>query len=100
MKSLWKVPKGLYRYNSSGQRLWVPHAGCVKGFQSLPSTTAEVRKQLSVIEKISPQNFWDTEHYMSVRNGLYHLPTKPLTEFHYSLLMAGWTEMPSLARKR
>jgi len=30
---------------------------------------------------------------------LYHLLTKPLAELHHPLLMTGWTEMATLARK-
>jgi hypothetical protein len=33
-------------------------------------------------------------------NRLDQFLAKPFSKFHYSLLVAGWTEIPPLARKR
>jgi hypothetical protein len=43
--------------------------------------------------------FRNTEHHMPVGNSLDHLPAEPLAEFHNPPLMAGWTKMPSFARR-
>ncbi len=90
VKSAWKVPERLSGDNRTGHSLLITNAGCVKGFQALPSTTTEVAKQAAVVKKIPPQNFGDAQYRMPVRNRLYHLLTKPFAEFHHPLLMAGW----------
>ena len=52
MKSSWKIPERLYIDNRTWHRLWASHSGCVKGPQSLPPTTTEIRKQLAAAKKI------------------------------------------------
>lgn len=71
----------------------------VDSFQRFSPETAQFRKQLTVIQKIAYYNFRNVEHYMPVGNILDDLPAEPLVEFHNPLLMAGWTKIPSLARK-
>ena len=101
VKSEWKIPERLYGDNSTGYRLLVPDAGCVKGFQRLPAIPPgrEGQKAGCVLKKIPPQDFGDAQYRMPVRNRLYHLLTKPLAELYHPLLVTGWTEMATLARK-
>jgi len=61
-------------------------------FQRPPDTATEFKKEPSIVEKISPQNFWDTEHERSVGNGLDNILAKPFPEFHHPLLMTGWAK--------
>ena len=37
---------------------------------------------------------------MAMRNGLEDFLAEPFPEFHHTFLMTGWTEIPSLTRKR
>ena len=64
--------------------------------QGLPGATAEVGKELSVIEKISAKDFGYAENEMAVGNCLEDLLTEPFPEFHYSFLMTRWTEVAAL----
>jgi len=93
-----KVPESLNSNNCTRNSFLIPHAGCVKGFQALPSTTTQVGKQAAVVKKIPPQNFGDAQYRMSVRNRFDDLMTQPFTEFHHPFLMTGWTEMATFAR--
>jgi len=68
-------------------------------FQGLPGATGKFRKLLSVVEKITAQDFGYTEDKMTMWNLLEDFFTKPFTKFHDTLLMTGWTEMSSFARK-
>ena len=64
-----------------------------KFLQGLPGTTAEVGKELAVVEKITAQNFGYAEDEMTVWNGLEDFFTQPLAKFHDTLLVTRWTEM-------
>ncbi len=97
VKSQWKIPERLYGDDSPGHGLRVPHTGRVKGFQSLPSTTAQTGKELAIIKEISAENFRDAESEVSMGNGLQNLFTQIFPEFNYTLLMALWAEMSSFA---
>jgi len=87
VKSQWKIPERLYGDDSPGHGLRVPHTGRVKGFQILPSTTAQTGKELAIIKEISAENFRDAESEMAMRNGFQDFFTEPLAEFNHPLLM-------------
>jgi len=70
-----------------------------KFLQGFPGAPAEFRKQLSVVEKITAKDFGYAEDKMTMWNFFEDFFTKPFTKFHNTLLVTGWTEMPSFARK-
>ena len=89
VKSEWKIPERLYGDNSTGYRLLVPDAGCVKGFQRLPAIPPgrEGQKAGCGRKENTAQDFGDAQYRMPVRNRLYHLLTKLLAELYHPLLV-------------
>ena len=84
-----KIPEGLDC--NDGPRIY-PLSG--KGvFEELlkasPDAATQVRQKSAVIQEISPEDLWHAEGEVAVWDCLEDLFTKPLIEFHYSLLMAG-----------
>jgi hypothetical protein len=70
-----------------------------KNLQGFPGAAAEGGKEFSIIQKVATKNLRNTEHEMPVRYLFEDVHAEPLPEFHYALLMAGWTKMPSFTRK-
>ena len=58
-----------------------------------------LRKEFSIIEEISPEDFGNPEDEMPMRDGLDQLLTEPFAECNHSLLVAGWAEVSALARE-
>jgi hypothetical protein len=65
--------------------------------EGLPGASAELAKELSVIKKGPAKNFRDAQDPVAVGDGFNNLLKEPLAEFDHTLLMAGGTEVPSLA---
>jgi hypothetical protein len=57
--------------------------------QDFPTATAEVRKQLSIIEEIPTEDFGYAEDKVPVGYGLEDFLIKPLAKFHHPFLVAG-----------
>jgi hypothetical protein len=53
----------------------------------VPPATTQIRKQFSIVKKISAKEFRYAENKMPVRAPLQDIFTKPLTEFHHPLLV-------------
>jgi hypothetical protein len=70
-----------------------------KNLQGFPGAAAQIGKKLPIVEKRTAEDFRYAEYEMPVRNLLEDIHAEPLPEFHYALLMAGWTKMPSFTRK-
>jgi hypothetical protein len=70
-----------------------------KNLQGFPGAAAEGGKELPVVKKIPAENLRNTEYEMPVGYLFEDVHAEPLPEFHYALLMAGWTKMPSFTRK-
>ncbi len=92
-----KVTECLDGNGRSGDSRLFPDTSRVYSLQRVPSTTAQLRKQLAVVQKIASDFFRNTEHHMPVNNSLDHLRAKPLAEFHAPFLVAGWAKMPPFA---
>jgi hypothetical protein len=92
-----KVAKSLD--GNDGARDGIPfrHRLQQKELQGFPGAAAQIREKIPVIQKIPKRDFRDGEDEMPVRNLLEHVGTEPFPEFHHPLLMAGGTEMASLA---
>ena len=100
-----EIAEGLHGDNSAGDGIIFRNRILDKTLQRFPGTAAEIGKKLPIIQKVTTQYFRDTKDKMPVRN-LFRVPfrvedvhAEPLPEFHYALLMAGWTKMPSFTRK-
>lgn len=94
-----KITERMYGNDRSRNRLLFRHGLLEEFIQGLPGTTAEVREQFSIVEKISTQDFGYAENKMTMWNLLEDFFTKPFTEFHDTLLVTGWAKMPSFAGK-
>ena len=94
-----EIAEGLHGDNSAGDGIIFRNRILDKTLQRFPGTAAEGGKKFSIIQKVATKNLRDTEDEMPVRNLFEDVHTEPLPEFHYALLMAGWTKMPSFTRK-
>ena len=92
-----EIPKGLDGNDGAGDCIFLRDNSLEKRFQRLPCTSAQLGEESSVIEEVSPEDLGYAENEMTVRYGPKDLLTKPLPEFHLSLLMAGRAEMAALA---
>jgi len=110
VKSEWKIPERLYGDNSTGYRLLVPDAGCVKGFQRLPAIPPgrEGQKAGCGRKENTAAGFWGC----SIPHACAEPPLPPPDKATRRTLPpasgdtprvfpagTGWTEMATLARK-
>ncbi|MFH1954433.1 MAG: hypothetical protein ABIL06_22810 [Pseudomonadota bacterium] len=89
-----KITKGLYDNDCPWNSAFFGNDFLEKGFQRFPATATRMGKQLSVIKEISAEDLWYAKDEMPVRNPLHNFFAEPFTEFHYPLLVTGWTEVP------
>ena len=94
-----QIPKGLDGQDSAVHGLFVLNGSFIDGFKRRPPAPAEFRQQLTVVQKVPPQNFRDAEHHMPVRNRFYNVPAQPFAELNHTLLVARRAEMATFARK-
>ena len=92
-----EIPEGLDGNDGSGDCTSHRDHGLKKHFQRVSSATAQPGEEFSIIEKVSPEDLWYAEGEVAMGNRLQDLSTEPFSEFHNTLLMTGWTEMPSFA---
>jgi hypothetical protein len=94
-----KVPKALNGNNGSWNRILFRDNCLEKHLERVPGTPAEFGEEFSIIEKVSPEDFWYAEDEVAVGNGLEHFFTQIFPKFHHPLLMTWWTEMAAFAWK-
>jgi len=94
-----EIAEGLHGDDGAGDGIIFGNRLPEKDLQGFPGTAAQIGKKLPVIEEVSAEDLRDAENEMPVRNLLEHIHAQPFSEFHNTLLMAGWAEMPALARK-
>ena len=92
-----KIAERMYGNNGPRNSVFLRDGFLEKFLQGLPAATAEIGKELSVIEEIPAEDFGYAEDKMAVGYGLEDLFTEPFPEFHHSFLMTGWTEVAALA---
>jgi hypothetical protein len=68
-------------------------------FEALPGAAAQRAEKLPVIEKGPAEDLRDAEDPVAVGDGLDDLFEEPLAELDHALLVAGWAEVPALARE-
>lgn len=69
-----EIAKRMYCHNRPRNGLLFRNGFPEKFFQGFPAATAEIRKQLSVIEEIAAKDFGYAEDKMTVRKALKSLP--------------------------
>jgi len=57
----------------------------------------KLREESAVIQEVAPEDLGYAEDEVAMGNGLEDFLTKPLPEFHYSLLMTRWAEVAAFA---
>jgi len=57
----------------------------------------KLREESAVIQEVAPEDLGSAEEEVAMGNGLEDFLTKPLPEFHYSLLMTRWAEVAAFA---
>jgi hypothetical protein len=76
--------------------------GSLSGITSWRKTTMDSpaqrldRKGVSIVEKVTAEDFRDAEYEMSVRNLFEDIQAELLSEFHHTLIVAGSVEMTAL----
>ena len=83
-----KVPKALNGNNGSWNRILFRDNCLEKHLEGVPGTPAEFGEEFSIIEKVSPEDFWYAEDEVAVGNGLEDLLTEPFSKLQHSLLVA------------
>jgi hypothetical protein len=94
-----EIAEGLHGDDGAGDGFIFRNRILEKNLQRFPGAVAEGGKKFSIIQKVATKNLRNTEHEMPVRNLFEDVHAEPLPEFHYALLMAGWTEVAALAGK-
>jgi hypothetical protein len=84
-----KITKRLYGNSGAGHSILLRCGLLEKLLQRFPATSAQLRKEFSVEEKISAEDFGYAEDEMAVRDCLDHFLAQPFSEFNDPLLMAG-----------
>jgi hypothetical protein len=90
-----KITERMYGDNGPRNRVLFRNGFLEEFLQGLPGATTEFREQVSVIEEIPAEDFGYAENEMTVGNGSQDVFAKPLAEFNDTLLVTGWTEVPS-----
>jgi len=96
---LEQSPEGLHCDDSPGLEICTRQGLLKVLLEGLGGAPAEIAKELSVIEKRPAEYLGDAEDPVAVWYGFNDLLEKPLPEFDHTLLVAGGTEMPTLARE-
>ena len=99
MKAVREIAEGLHRDHAARKGLGFGNRALEKGLQRLPSTAAQVGQKPAVTQEEATENLGNTHDEVPVRDGPKHVSAEPLPEFHYTFLMTGRTEVPSLAGK-
>ena len=99
MKAVREIAEGLHRDHAARKGLGFGNRALEKGLQRLPSTAAQLGQKPAVTEEEATENLGNTHDEVPVRDGPKHVSAEPLPEFHYTFLMTGRTEVPSLAGK-
>ncbi len=96
---LEQSPEGLHGDDRAGLAICIRQGLLKELLEGLPGAPAEIAKELSVIEKRPAEYLRDAEDPVAVGYGFNDLLEKPLAEFDHTLLVAGWAEVPALARE-
>jgi len=86
------ITKRLHSDDGAGDGLIFRNRILDKTLQRFPGTAAEGGKKFSIIQKVASKNLRDTEYEMPGGYLFEDVHAEPLPEFHYALLMAGWTK--------
>ena len=99
VEALGKVPERLDGNDRAGQCGGFRNSRLEEVPQGMPTTTAELCQQISVMEEEAAEGSRYTQYEVPVRDRAKHVSAEPLAEPHDTFLMAGWAEVPSLARE-
>ena len=94
-----KIPKRLDRNDRSRRPIPLWNRLLEKYPQGLPSATTQFRKQRTVVEEVTAQDFRDAEDNVTMGNLFQNLSAHPFAKLNHSLLVAGGTEVSALARE-
>ena len=83
-----EVTEGLHGDDGAGNGFIFKNRILEKTLQGFPGAAAEGGKELSIIQKVTTNDFRDAKDKMPVRNLLEDVHAQPLPEFHHPLLMA------------
>jgi hypothetical protein len=92
-----EIPKGLDGDDCARRGILAANGWQKDGLKRFPCAAAQFGEEFPIIEEVAPENLWHAEGEVPVGGRFEDPLTKPLPEFHYSLLVAGRAEVAALA---
>ena len=93
----WEIAECFHRDYAARNGVDCSNRGLAKGLERLPPLSGSGRSDASGHAGRSDGDLRNTHDEVPVRDGPKHVSAEPLAEFHDTLLMVGWAEVPSLA---